>query len=108
MSMHAFPSLLIPKRQPIHQTVFYYSPKGISLEEALFKEYYSNYKTLQLGLAIPHQIFLLCFCGYVQEILASIHIYTNILDKKKRTASLHSHFQVDRMLKLVRKTSEEG
>ena len=37
----------------------------------------------------PHQIFLLCFGGYVQEILAFIH-----LQKYYRTVILHSHFQI--------------
>ena len=43
-----------------------------------------------LGLAKPHQIFLLGFVGYESEILASIHIH-----KYVRIAILHSHFQIE-------------
>ena len=46
-----------------------------------------------LGLEKPHQIFLLYFGVYVQEILASI-----CLHKYSKIAILHTHFQTDRML----------
>ena len=50
------------------------------------------YLKMRLGLAKPHQIFLLCSGGYVhaQEILTSIHIHTY-----SRIAILHSHFQTE-------------